>query len=246
MSERSRARALARIADLPGAGLELVALWREADEILAPVVPHYLGPCWFTLDPASLLITSHVNAHMPEFPREALAMEYYEDDAHDLATVCRSPSGVSTLHGATGGDPTGSARWRANMELGGDQELIVSLRGAGGEAWGALSLYREPGDPLFSEEEIGFVRSAAPALGEAARRALLIGEAREPEGPDSPGLLVLTPRWELESSTPGVERWLDELPGGDHDAGRLPPSVLAVAGRALRSAEGRDDPRAHV
>lgn len=242
MSERSRARALARIAALPGSGLDLVALWREAGEALDPVVPSYMGPCWFTLDPASLLITSHVNPHMPEFPHEALAMEYHGGDAHDLATVARSPTGVSTLHEATGGDPTGSARWQANMEMGGDQELIVSLRDAGGHAWGAVSLYREPGRPPFSDDEVGFLRSVAPALGEAARRALLVGEARDPEGPDSPGLVVLTPRWELESSTPGVERWLRDLPGGDPDAGRLPPSVLAVAGRALRSAEGRDSP----
>ncbi|MGE0028315.1 MAG: LuxR C-terminal-related transcriptional regulator, partial [Thermoleophilia bacterium] len=39
------------------------------------------------------------------------------------------------------------------------------------------------------------------------------------------------------------ERWIDELPGGDWAAGRLPPSVLSVGGQALRGAEDRDDPR---
>lgn len=242
MSDRGRARALARIRSLAGEGHDLVALWDAATEALAPVVPHFMGPCWFTLDPASLLITSHVNPYMPEFPAEALAMEYYEDDVHDLASVARSPRGVSTLHEATGGDPSASPRWRANMELGGDQELIVSLRGAGGEAWGSLSLYREPGQPLFDDGEIAFVQAAARALAEAARRALLVGEARDPEGPESPGLIVLTPRWEVESATPGVEHRLADLPGGDPGAGRLPAAVLSVAGRAMRSAEGRDDP----
>jgi hypothetical protein len=33
-----------------------------------------------------------------------------------------------------------------------------------------------------------------------------------------------------------------DLPGGDWDAGRLPPAVLSVAGQALRSAEGHDSP----
>jgi DNA-binding CsgD family transcriptional regulator len=47
---------------------------------------------------------------------------------------------------------------------------------------------------------------------------------------------------EIESATPGVERWLQELPDGDWDAGRLPSSVLAVAGRALRTAEHPDGP----
>ena len=78
--------------------------------------------------------------------------------------------------------------------------------------------------------------------GRGARRALLVGEAADPEGPDAPGLLVLSDTWEVESATPGVERWLQELPDGDWDAGRLPSAVLAVAGRALRTAEHPDEP----
>jgi DNA-binding CsgD family transcriptional regulator len=55
-------------------------------------------------------------------------------------------------------------------------------------------------------------------------------------------LLVLDDGWEVESATPGVERWVAELPGGDWDAGKLPPAVLAVAGRALRTADHPDSP----
>ena len=95
---------------------------------------------------------------------------------------------------------------------------------------------------MFDPDEIGFVRAIAPSLGEGARRALLLGEAADPEGPEAPGLLVLSSTWEVESATPGVERWVSDLPDGDLDAGRLPSAVLAVAGRALRSAEGRDEP----
>ena len=242
MTTHAQVRAKDRITALAAAGLDLVALWREAGEVIAPLVPHYMGACWFTLDPASLLITSHFNEFMPELPHDSLALEYYEDDAHNLADVARSPSGVSTLHEATGGDPSGSPRWRANIALGGDQELIAGLRTPRGDVWGALSLYREPGEPMFSDDEIAFVRAVAPALGEGACRALLLGEAQDPEGPDAPGLLVLSSAWEVESATPGVERWVSDLPEGDWDAGRLPSAVLAVAGRALRSAEGRDAP----
>lgn len=46
----------------------------------------------------------------------------------------------------------------------------------------------------------------------------------------------------MESTTPGVERWLEELAGADAGSGRLPPAVMAVAGRALRSHEGRNAP----
>jgi hypothetical protein len=175
-------------------------------------------------------------------PPDTLALEYYADDVNKLADVARSESGASTLHEATGGDPSASPRWQANIQLGGDQELVVALRTASGDAWGGLGLYREPGAPMFDRDEIAFVRAIAASLAEGARRALLLGEATDPEGPEAPGLLVLSSDWELQSATPGVERWVSDLPDGDWDAGRLPSAVLAVAAQALRSAEGRDEP----
>ena len=62
-----------------------MTFWREASEIIRPVVPHFGGACWYTLDPASLLITSHYNDYMPVLPPEFLAHEYYEDDVKLLA-----------------------------------------------------------------------------------------------------------------------------------------------------------------
>jgi DNA-binding CsgD family transcriptional regulator len=229
-----------RIAELAGAGLDLVTFWRDATEVLRSAVPFYETPCWYTLDPASLLVTSHFHEGLDELPPEWLAHEYYEDDVNKLAEVACSERGVSTLHEATGGDPRSSPRWHFNMTMGGDQELIVALRTVTGEAWGALGLYREPGAPLFDREDLELVRSLAPSLAEGARRALLVGEAADPEGPESPGLVVLTDTWDVESVTAGVEGWLSELPDGNWDAGRLPAAVYAVAGRALRTAEGPD------
>jgi DNA-binding CsgD family transcriptional regulator len=128
------------------------------------------------------------------------------------------------------------------MTLGGDQELIAALRTPAGEVWGALGLYRGPGRPLFDDAELAFIRRVAPSLAEGARRALLVGEAVDPEGPDAPGLVVLSSEGGIESATPGVEQWLAALPDGDPDAGRLPSAVGAVAGRALRTAEHPDQP----
>jgi DNA-binding CsgD family transcriptional regulator len=236
----ARERARDRIAELAGRGDDLVTLWQEATAVLVRTVPHYWTPCWYTLDPASLLVTSHFHEGLDELPPEWLAHEYYEDDVNKLADVARSERGVSTLHDATGGDPASSPRWHFNMRMGGDQELIAALRTPSGDAWGALGLYREPGAPPFDRDELELVRSLAPLLAEGARRALLVGEATDPEGPESPGLVVLTDRWNVESATPGVERWLSELPDGDWDAGRLPAAVYAVAGRALRTADGPD------
>jgi hypothetical protein len=100
MGAYARERGYERIAELAGRGLDLVTFWGEATEVIAPLVPNYMGPCWFTLDPASLLITSHFNPYMPALPPEALAMEYYEDDVNKLADVVRSPE--RRLHAARG------------------------------------------------------------------------------------------------------------------------------------------------
>ncbi len=238
MASYVKERARNRISELAGRGHDLITFWREATEVVAGAVPYHDAPCWYTLDPASLLVTSHFHEGLDELPPEWFANEYYADDVNKLADVARSERGVSTLHEATGGDPASSPRWHFNMTMGGDQELVVALRTSTGEAWGGLGLYRAPGAPVFDREEIELVRSLAPALAEGAGRALLVGEATDPEGPESPGLVVLTDTWDVESVTPGVGRWLSELPDGDWDAGRLPAAVFAVAGRALRTADG--------
>jgi DNA-binding CsgD family transcriptional regulator len=236
----AKERAAERIAQAAGEGLDLVDFWDESGEAVGSVVPHYMAPCWFTLDPASLLVTSHYDHdEIPELPPEWLAHEYYGDDFHKLADVARSERGASTVHEATSGDPSRSHAWREYVHpYGAEQELLVALRARTGEPWGMLGLYREPGQPMFDRDELEFLRSVAPHLAEGARRGLLVGEANDPEGPDAPGLVVLSESWEVESLTPGVERWLEELPDGNWEAqAKLPPAVLAVAGRALRTAE---------
>lgn len=244
MASYAKERAAARISELAGRGLDLVRFWEDAAEVVSAAVPHYRAPCWFMLDPASLLITSHYDhGEIPELPPEWLANEYYQDDVHDITSVARSERGISTLHEASGGDPTRSPRWRLNMAMGGDQELLVALRTRAGEAWGMLGLYRAPGERQFDRDELELLRGLSPYLAEGARRALLVGEASDPEGPDAPGLVVLDDHWRVESLTPGVERWLAELPEGVwKEGGKLPPSILAVAGRALRTVDRHDAP----
>jgi DNA-binding CsgD family transcriptional regulator len=234
-----RQRAHDKLARAAGQGLDLVAFWRTCTPLLAEVVPHFHAPCWHTLDPASLLITSHFDEGIPEVPAEWLVAEYLEDDVNKLADVARTERGLQTLHEVTGGDPSGTPRWQANMALGADQELIAALRTRGGEVWGAIGLYREPDQPLFDRDEIAFVRSVSPLLAEGARRALLVGEATDPEESESPGLVVLDERLSVESTTPGVERWLTDLPGGAWDRRVLPPAIRAVGARALATI---DDP----
>jgi hypothetical protein len=128
-----------------------------------------------------------------------------------------------------------------NMAMGGDQEMIAALR-MRGAAWAPSACIAPPASrcsrPGQGIPESGCTRSLA--IG--ARTGLLVGEARDPQWPDSPGLVVIAEDGEIESTTPGVERWLRDLPDGDLDAGTLPSAVHAVAGRTLRTAEGHDEP----
>src|SRR6266496_4725152 len=133
MRTDAKQRARDKIARLAGGGLDLVRFWRASTEVLAGAVPHGGAPCWFTLDPASLLVTSHFDEGVPELPPQWMLHEYYQDDVNKLADVARSQRGISTLHEATGGDPTSSPRWHFNMTLGGDQELIAALRTPAGD-----------------------------------------------------------------------------------------------------------------
>ncbi len=242
MSGYVKQRARDKIVTLAGQCLDVATFWREAGEALTPAVPHYLGFCWYTLDPVSLLVTSHYNTEMPELPPEWLAHEYYQDDFHKIADVARSAQGMSTLHEVTGGDPSRSPAWnRFIRPFGAEQELLVALRTPAGSAWGMLGVYRTPNQCQFDPDELRLLHEVAPYLAEGARRGLLVGEATDPQGSEAPGLIVLREDWSVESLTPGVARWLDELPDGDWEAhGKLPPAVLAVAGRALRTAEHAD------
>lgn len=235
MSVRARERAVDRIAELATRHLDLTEFWSECSAVIDRVLPNFGGACWFTMDPDSLLVTSHVNETMPELPENWGALEYYEDDVHKLADVATSPDGVSTLLEATGGDPATSQRWHRNAEYGADQEIIAAIRTRSGQVWGAVSLYRERGHPTFDATDKALLKALAPLLAEGARRALLVGEALEPQRSEAPGLLVLSADWEVDSITPTAADWLAELPGGDWERGILPVPVQAVAGQALRS-----------
>ena len=165
MSETAKQRARDKIAWLAGQGLDLVTFWHDSSAEVARAVPHYMSPCWFTLDPASLLITSHYSPVMPPLPDEWMAHEYFEDDFHRISDVARSQRGISTIHEATDGDPSRSVGWNLYVRpYGADQEMMLALRTQAGLVWGMLGLYREPGEPMFDSDERRFLSVVAPHL----------------------------------------------------------------------------------
>ena len=236
MNTGQRQRALDKLQLLSSQASDLASLWASTTEVLADAVPFYWTPCFYTMDPASLLVTSHFHYGLEEFPAVWLQQQYDGQDVQSLIEVALSPTGVSTLHEVTGGDPTATRRWQQNIELGGDQEMIARLRTGAGETWGAIGLYREPGRPLFDVADQAFLIAVSPALASGVRPALLLGEATDPEWPDAPGLVILDEGLAAESLSPGAERWLDELSEGDASA--LPAAIRAVASATLYSQSG--------
>jgi hypothetical protein len=93
VSSDARQRASDKLARLAGYGLDLVGFWRASTEVLAAAVPHNFAPCWFTLDPASLLVTSHFDEGVPELPSQWMIHKYYQDDVNNLADVAAPSEG---------------------------------------------------------------------------------------------------------------------------------------------------------
>jgi hypothetical protein len=133
---------------LGGHGLDTATWCRAADELLDRVVG-FDGSCWHTIDPATVLITSHLTLNLPSrFPLLA-ANEYLADDVNKFADLAAAPQKVGVLSQATDGQPQRSLRWQEMLRPGGfDAELRVSFVD-GRQCWGSLILVRDRGRPDF-------------------------------------------------------------------------------------------------
>lgn len=232
-------RVLDRLEQAVDSSTDLVGLWREVARVVASAVPHAWSPCFFTVDPVSRLVTSHVQEGLPEIPAAWLARDLTEPAPNSMAEVLASRQGWGTLHAATGGHPELAQKYHEEMQpYGCDQELLVALRTRDGEPWGLMGLYREVGRPLFSQPEIDLLRAAAPMLADGARRALLAGQARDPDLPGAPGMVVVGQALAVTALTERAPAWLDAL-GGSVE--RLPAAVAIAVGRVLADAAAAPD-----
>ncbi|MFI6579618.1 LuxR C-terminal-related transcriptional regulator [Embleya sp. NPDC050493] len=244
MKDSAMRWAVRKIGDAAGRGQELVPLWKSVTDVLCDVVPGIWDACWYTVDPESLLVTSHFRqgkADVPEVLLEELVFhEHFCDDVNRIMDISRSASGIAAIHEANGGGFGAGTRWRRSMTVGSDQELRVSLRTRSQEAWGALSLYREAGRPPFDADVRTLLRTVAPQLALAVRRAHLPIGVHDHGTAEIPGVIVVDRASKVRSASPGIERWLGRLPDGDWGAGRLPSVVLSVAATALRAADRQE------
>jgi DNA-binding CsgD family transcriptional regulator/GAF domain-containing protein len=243
-------RAVDRIADLAGRGHDLARFLDGAAEAVGSVIDTDDAICFYTFDPASLLMTSSysVGFQVPEemirsgelgFQLAAMMEFELNEELNGARAVATNPNGIQTLHEVTGGDLEKSWAYQVYYQPKGlEQELLLAMRTSSGETWGSMTLARAKGRPLFDSTEMSFLKAVAPHLAQGVKRGLLVGEAADPEGPDAPGLVVLDQELHVESLSPGVEQRLATLPGFGELDSFLPLSLLAVATQAQSLSRG--------
>ena len=220
--------------------------------LLQEAVPHFEAPCFFTVDPRSLLTTSHFQEGLPEIPAEWLGREYSEaglqlDDRG--AAPARPASARSTTRPAGGRSCPGSSTRRcsptaASRSWSSRCAPATARRGA------LVGLYRETGGRCSTPASSRCSRGGTGAA-EGARHGLRPAQAREPDLPDAPGLVVLDARLAVVSASPlrrdlaRRARRQGRRPAGarprrrgpgpvrDRRPGRVPGACRAAAGSSL-------------
>jgi DNA-binding CsgD family transcriptional regulator len=227
-------------------GLSLAAFFDAADRALAGLL-RFDSACWLSLDPATLLPTSHFTRELGgDHVLELAANEFLDDDVNKFADLARAPRPVGILSQATGGDLDKSPRHvkvLAPHGYGDGDELRAAFLD-GGSAWGCVALHRRRG--RFSEREAGLIAGVGGYLGQGIRRAILATALAADGDPEPPGLILLRGDGSVETMTPPARRWLGELVDSTSDGVALPLLVVSVADQARRAAAGQTEEVASV
>ncbi|MFF5987698.1 helix-turn-helix transcriptional regulator [Prauserella flavalba] len=220
------------IAALATTGLGVTELHKAAIELVGRVVPAELT-CWASLDPDTTVISSMTSgpALIPRRYEPLLATyEYDGTEPHTFAELATRPVPVARLSELPRRDRERSGRvnevWRP---LGLYHELRAVFR-VDGTCWGGAGMVRR-GD--FTEREVEFVTSVAPALATATRVAARAGSCR---GPDEQAIFVVGADGVPRSATAAAGSWRVEL--DEIAPGRCAVLLRAVVAGARAAATG--------
>jgi DNA-binding CsgD family transcriptional regulator len=220
---------------------DLPAYFQAVDTLLRRLVG-YEASCWLSVDPVSLLPTSHYTTelgtdHLLELARN----EFLDDDVNKFAELARATRPVASLSAATKGDPSRSARFSRVLVPHGHEngdELRAVFR-TGGSTWGCVALHRRNG--TFTDGDCALIAGVAGRIGAGIRQAILVSSlSGDPAHPDAPGLVVVAADDSVESTTPAGRRWLNELLDSTAGDGVVPVVLASVVSRARRAAGGGD------
>lgn len=221
--------------------LDLSAFFEAANSTLAGLIG-FDSSCWLSLDPATLLPTSHFTFQVPlEQFFEMAANEFLEDDFNKFSVIARSPRPVALLSQATHGDLAQSSRFRNILSPNGygegDELRAVFLDGQ--TVWGCLAAHRHGG--TFNEEEADLVADFSGHIAEGIRRAILATTPIVENGHDLPGLILLRGNDSVESMTPSAKHWLREVVDPTGADSSLPLVVMSLAVKARQAFDGTTD-----
>lgn len=232
-------RARHELVRLVNRGLDLPSFFEAADRVLATTLS-LDGRCWLSLDPATMLPTSH-------FAREVGAVtlldlvsnEFLEEDVNKFAVLARATPPVATLLKTTDGHPEQSIRYVNVLAPHGyaDGDELRAVYRIGESAWGCAAIHRRRG--AFDDRDIAFMVEVGGHLAEGIRRALVVTALGSNVGYDSPGLILLGSDNTVELVTPLATRWLGEILDVASPANGLPLVVMSVAQQARLAVAGQ-------
>jgi DNA-binding CsgD family transcriptional regulator len=238
---------------LARAGLELEAFLAEATESVARAVP-WVAACLATHDPGTHMLTSarkyghlrEVNSHDHEFG----LVEYggIEPTAFTELAVAPVPAaGVHLLHdGEVGRSTRMDTFMRPNFGFGDEARLVFR---EGGQAWGAMALFRGPDDAPFASGDIEFLASLSAQFARGVRAGMLtrLADAAPAAESAGPAVVIVGADDRVVQMSAGAEQRIARLPRGAGAADPMSP-VSALVGAARRYARGEapTPPRARV
>lgn len=215
--------------------LDLESFFDQVDRAVRDLIG-FDSSCWLSLDPSTLLPTSHFTRHLEsDHLIEIAENEFLQEDFNKFADLARALPPVGTLSHATQGDLTRSRRHRKVLGphgyAGGDEMRAVFLDA--GSAWGCVALHRRQG--VFTTEEAAVLADLTRPLGEAIHRALLLGALKLGQGADLPGLILIGADGSVDHVSPAAQRLLGEMLDGTGASNGLPLVVTSLVAD-LRSA----------
>lgn len=227
-----------RLVQLLHSGLDLQAFFDACDRQLCLLVP-FDSSCWLSLDPSTLLPTSHFTREIEaDHLLELAANEFLEDDVNKFADLAQAPRPAAILSQAAGGQLERSTRFQRVLAPHGyaDGDELRATFLDGDEAWGCVALHRRHG--WFHEGEADAVAGVAAYIAEGIRRAILISSLAAAGTVGAPGLILLDPDNVIETVTPAAASCIAELYDTTSASAELPLVMVAVAERARRASAG--------
>ena len=221
--------------------LDLTSFMDQADRLLGRAVP-FEASCWLSLDPDTLLPTSHFSREYGlDQLLDLVKNEFLDEDFNRFADLARAPRPVGTLISATAGEPHRSPRhagFLGPLGVGDGDELRAGFRD-GDAAWGGLAIHRRAG--RFSDHEIELIGSIGPLLAQGIRRGILRAAVRREARPDATAIVILAADDSIEGMSPAARGLIDELIDSTSTMASTPMTLLSVAHQARRAGRGATD-----